>query len=75
MVHPQNNRQVEYANKVILIGLKKKLDEAKCLWGKLMHKILWLYHINPQSITKETLFSMVYGTNAMFPIEIETPSW
>lgn len=38
--HPQANGQVEAANKVILTGLRKKMDEAKGLWAKYLHEIL-----------------------------------
>ena len=32
---------------------------------------MWAYHTNPQSTTKETPFSLVYGSDAMIPIEIQ----
>lgn len=32
VVHSQANGQAESANKVILNGIKKKLDDAKGLW-------------------------------------------
>jgi len=31
---------------------------------------VWAYHTTPQSSTKETLFSLVYGSDAMIPVEI-----
>jgi len=33
VAHPQTNGQAEIANKSILHGLKKKLDDAKGKWG------------------------------------------
>ncbi|XP_057425872.1 uncharacterized protein LOC130719257 [Lotus japonicus] len=39
--NPQTNGQAESANKVILKGLKKKLDEAKGLWEEELPGVLW----------------------------------
>lgn len=75
VVHPQANGQAKSANKIILKGLKKKLDDVKGLWEELLHEILWSYHTILHSTTKETLFSMVYGVDSMLPIEIENPFW
>jgi len=68
--HPQTNGQVESANKVLLRGLKRKLKKAKGSWAEEVPQILWAYHTTPQSTTKETPFSLVYGTNAMIPVDI-----
>jgi len=38
--HPQTNSQVEAANKSILHGLQKKLDDAKGKWTDELHGIL-----------------------------------
>ena len=35
---------------------------------------MWAYHTIPQSTTKETPFSLVYGSDAMIPIEIQKSS-
>lgn len=72
VVHPQANKKAESTNKVILKEHKKKLDVTNGLWAELVHNILWSYHTMPQSITKETPFSMVYGADMMLPIEIDT---
>jgi len=37
--------------------------------------MLWSYHTTPHSTTKETPFTMVYGADAMLPVEIDTPTW
>lgn len=31
---------------------------------------MWSYHTTPPSTTRETPFSLVYGTNAMIPVEV-----
>lgn len=73
--HPQANRQAESANKVILLVMKKKLDDAKGIWADYLQELLWSYHTTPQSTTKETPFRMVYGSDAMTLVEIELPTW
>ena len=35
---------------------------------------MWAYHTTPQSTTRETPFSLVYGSNTMIPIEIQENS-
>ena len=41
--HPQTNGQAESANKVILSGLKKRLQEAKGNWAVELQNVLWAY--------------------------------
>ena len=52
--HPQTNGQVESANRVLLKGLKKRLDKAKGTWSEEVPIILWAYQTTLQSTTKET---------------------
>ena len=35
---------------------------------------MWAYHTTPQSTPKETPFSLVYGSDAMIPVEIQENS-
>ena len=72
--HPQTNRQVESANRVLLRGLKRKLEKAKKAWAEEVPRIVWAYHTTPQSSTMETPFSLVYGSDAMIPVEIHESS-
>nr|XP_025661229.1 uncharacterized protein LOC112756828 [Arachis hypogaea] len=72
--HPQTNGLAEAANKVILHALKKKLDDAKGLWAELIPEILWGYNTTSQSSTKETPFRLMYGSEAMIPLEISQGS-
>ncbi|XP_016178420.1 uncharacterized protein LOC107620821 [Arachis ipaensis] len=39
--HPQTNGQVESANKVILLGFKKRLDNKKGAWADKLASVLW----------------------------------
>ncbi|XP_072088112.1 uncharacterized protein [Arachis hypogaea] len=72
--HPQSNGLAEAANKVLLQALRKKLDNAKGLWAELVPEILWGYNTSVHSTTKETPFRLVYGSDAMIPVEISQSS-
>ncbi|RDX82659.1 Tf2-9, partial [Mucuna pruriens] len=72
--HPQSNDQAEAANKVILRGIRKRLEEAKGRWADELPQVLWSYHTTPHSTTNETPFRLTYGTEAMIPVEIGEPS-
>ena len=45
--YPQGNEQAEASNKVIVNGLKKRLDDAKGRWVEELPHVLWAYHITP----------------------------
>ncbi|XP_015948695.1 uncharacterized protein LOC107473628 [Arachis duranensis] len=72
--HLQTNGQVESANKVILQGLKKRLDSKKGAWADELASVLWSYRTTEQSSTKETPFRLTYGSDAVIPVEIGEPS-
>jgi len=68
--HPQTNGQVESANRVLLRGLKRRLEKPKGFWAEEVPRIVWAYHTTEQSGTHETPFSLVYGCDAMILVEI-----
>ncbi|XP_016169202.1 uncharacterized protein LOC107611823 [Arachis ipaensis] len=72
--HPQTNGQVEAANKVILKGLKKRLEGKKGLWADELASVLWSYKTTPQSSTGETSFRLTYGFDAVISVEVGEPS-
>jgi hypothetical protein len=68
------NGQVERANILILQGMKARMFhdlEAKGRnWHKELPSILWALHTNINKATKDTLFHIVYGADAVLPPEI-----
>jgi len=72
--HPQTNGKVESANRVLLRGLKQRLENHKRAWPEEVPRIVWAYHTTPQSSTMETPFNLVYGSDAMIPVEIHESS-
>ena len=56
-------------NKVILSGLKKRLDDAKGRWVEELPHVLWTYRTTSRRSIGETPFSMTYGAEAVIPLE------
>ena len=71
--YPQGNRQAEAVNKVIVSGLKKRLDDAKGKWVEELPHVLWTYRTTPHRSTGETLFSMTYRAEAVISLETGFP--
>ena len=53
----QGNGQAEAVNKVLVNGLKKRLDNAKGKWVEELSHVLWIYRTTPRRSTGETLFN------------------
>ena len=74
LAYPQGNGQVEVVNKVIVSGLKKRLDDANGKWVEELPHVLWTYWTTPHRSTGETPFSMTYGAEAVIPLETGFPT-
>ena len=72
--YPQGNGQDEAVNKVIVGGLKKRLDDVKGKWVEELPHVLWTYRTTPRRSTEETPFSMTYGAEAVIPLETGFPT-
>ena len=51
-------------------GLKKRLEGSKGRWAKELPNVLWAYRTTPKRSTRETPFSLKYGTEAVIPVEV-----
>ena len=69
LAYPQGNGQAETVNKVIVGGLKKRLDDAKGKWVEKLPHVLWTYKTTPRRSTRETPFSLTYGAEVVIPLE------
>ncbi|RDY09298.1 Retrovirus-related Pol polyprotein, partial [Mucuna pruriens] len=69
-IFTSSNGQVEAANRVILKGLRKRLEEAKGRWAEELPQVLWSYQITPHSTTNETSFHLTFKTESVIPVEI-----
>ena len=68
------NGQAETVNKVIVSGLKKRLDDAKGKWVEELLHVFWTYQTTPCRSTGETLFSMTDGAEVVIPLETGFPT-
>uniref|UniRef100_A0A2N9HX24 Integrase catalytic domain-containing protein n=1 Tax=Fagus sylvatica TaxID=28930 RepID=A0A2N9HX24_FAGSY len=72
--YPQSNGQAEVSNKVILNGIKRKLEAAKGKWVEELPSILWIYRTTVRKSTNETPFALAFGVEAVIPLEIGMPT-
>ncbi|KAL0411615.1 UNVERIFIED_CONTAM: hypothetical protein Slati_3751200 [Sesamum latifolium] len=72
--HPQANGQVEVTNRILVQGIKKRLDRAGGTWVEELTSILWSYRTTPRGSIGESLFTLVYGMKAIIPAELGMPS-
>ncbi|XP_042441470.1 uncharacterized protein LOC122026830 [Zingiber officinale] len=64
----------EVVNLEIVRGLKVKLDHVGGNWVEELPSILWAYRTTPRESTGLTPFHLVYGNEAVVPIEVGVPS-
>ena len=75
MAHPQTNGHVERANGMILQGLKprifNKLNKFGRRWLTELPSIIWSLRTTPSRATGFSPFFLVYGAEAILPIDLE----
>ena len=54
--------------------MNTRLDKAKRPWAEQLTTILWTYRTTSRVSTRETTFNLVYGVEAVIPVEIEVGS-
>jgi hypothetical protein len=74
VAHPRANGQVERANGMIIEGLKKRLyDENSKKGRKWIHElphIIWRLRTQPSKAIGQTLFFLIYDSEAILPADI-----
>jgi hypothetical protein len=75
VAHPKINGQVERANDMVLQGLKPrifdKLNKHGKKWAAKLPLALWGLRTTPSRATGFTPFFLVYGSEAIFPTDLE----
>ena len=72
--HPQSNGQAEVNIRTLKAALKTKLEDLKGKWVEYLPEVLWAYRTTRKSATQETPFALVFGTEAVAPVEVELKS-
>ncbi|GAA0186540.1 hypothetical protein LIER_33828 [Lithospermum erythrorhizon] len=74
--YPQSNGQVELMNHIVFTGLKKNFVHTggnKGTWPDELPTMLWSLPTTPSHATGETPFALVYGMEAVLPVEVGLP--
>ena len=72
--YPQGNGHAKATNKVLIKIINKMSQEYTGGWATHLPNALWVYRKSPKSATGFSPFSLVYGTEAISPAEVMTPS-
>nr|GEU56423.1 reverse transcriptase domain-containing protein [Tanacetum cinerariifolium] len=71
--HPQANGLVERENRSLGKGIKARLDEKSKNWMEEISHVLGAHRTMVKSSNGETQFSLMYGMEAVIPVEIGMP--
>ena len=74
VAHPQANEKAEVTNQTPLQGIKTRLERARGAWVDKFYHILWAYHTIQRLSTRETLFTLAFGIEAIISIKLKLPS-
>jgi transposase InsO family protein len=66
----QANGQAEASNKVLIMIIKKRIEDNPRRWHEKLSEALWAHRTSRHEATKVTPFELVYGKEAVLPIEI-----
>ncbi len=72
--YPQANGLVESINKVLVIMIQRTIGVHRSNWHNMLFSALWAYRTSVKNSTGFTPFQLVYGLEAVLPIECEIPS-
>jgi hypothetical protein len=68
--YAQANGQAEASNKVLIKIIKKRIKDNQRRWHEKLSEALWAHKISRHRATKVTPFELVYGHEAVLPVEI-----
>ncbi len=72
--YAQANGQAESSNKTLLKFVKKKIEEYPKRWHEVLSEALWAHRISKHGVTKVSPFELVYGQEAVLPVEVNVGS-
>ncbi|KAG9450295.1 hypothetical protein H6P81_010260 [Aristolochia fimbriata] len=72
--NPAANGLVEAFNKTLCKILKKTVGTHKRRWDEKLPETLWAYRTTARTPTQSSPYSLVYGSEAVLPLEVQLPS-
>jgi hypothetical protein len=66
----QANGQAGSSNKTLIKLIKKNIEENPRRWHAVLSEALWAHRISRHGATKDTPFELVYGKEAVLPVEV-----
>ena len=72
--YPKANGQVEVTNCILGTILAKRMATHCHDWDEQLYEALWAYRTTFKVTTQNTPFTLVYGTEAIFPVEKKIPT-
>ena len=72
--YPASNGQVERTNGILCKSIGKMVAGHRTQWDQKVTEAVWAYNITHKTATGHTPFELVYGTEAVLPLEIELPA-
>ncbi|XP_062114336.1 uncharacterized protein LOC133825400 [Humulus lupulus] len=72
--NPSSNGQAEAFNKVLCKIMKKTVTKNKRDWHKRLPEALWAYRTTIRTGTGCTPYNLVFGSEAVLPLEVQIPS-
>jgi hypothetical protein len=68
--YAQANGQAEASNKVMIKIINRRIKDNPRRWHKKLSEALWAHRTSRHRATKVTPFELVYGQEALLPMEI-----
>ena len=72
--HPQANGQAESTNKILCTVLTKIVERLRTDWEMKLHSAIWDYRVAYKIAIGTTPFNLVFGLDAILPIEFLIPT-
>jgi hypothetical protein len=73
--YAQANGQAKSSNKTLIKLIKKKIEGNPRRWHEVLSEALWNHRISRHGATKVTPFELVYGQEAILPVEVKLATY